>query len=175
MANKEVVRFLQIFKNVCRMLEARDYFSAHDWTQEDLDGFVKKVGPTLEDIELYAIVGTKIGNDDDKICVFFPQSRINKSVHTELRERAKKLGCSSIILCSRSDVTGATRQMMNADPDFHVEYFMDWKFLVNLPDHDMVPRHVVLSGECCSPSLRKHTVESLPAPANSLPCKLPFC
>ena len=143
---KNAARFLQIFSNVCRMLEARDYFPSHDWTSSNLKEFVEKVGTDLEDIESYVLTATKVGNSKEKMCVFFPQDRVNKAVLVTLREKAQKLECTSFILCAKSDMTGATRQLIRSDPDFTIQYFMDWKFLVNLPDHDMVPHHVVLSG-----------------------------
>jgi hypothetical protein len=147
-SRKEAARFLQIFNNVCLMLEARDFYPAHDWTTATLDDFLDRVGDHADAIESYMLLASKVGKPEEKVCVVFPQDRVNKAALMSVREKAKERGCGSIILCGREDLTGATRQLIRADPDFSVQFFMDWKFLVNLPDHDMVPQHVVLTGSC---------------------------
>lgn len=129
------------------MLEARDYFVAHDWTTATLADFQSKVGRDREEVEEYVLVATKIGNSKNRVCVFFPQGKVNKTVYVSLRNKALKLDGTGVILCCNRDMTGATKQMISADPLLNVEYFADWKFLVNLPDHDFVPNHIVLTGE----------------------------
>ena len=146
MPNTTVVRFARIFKNLSLMLEARGYYTAHDWTVTTPEQFEAKVGSTVEDIEDYVLIASKVGDLDEKLCVLFPQERVNKVLFMSLRQKAKANGCSQIILCSKVDMTSATRSLMNADPDYNIEYFMYWKFLINLPEHDFVPQHVILTG-----------------------------
>ena len=125
------------------MLDARDYYPAHDWTTATIEDFVDRV----DNVDDFVLSATKIGDSKSKMCVFFPQLRVNKAALMQIRETATQQGAADIILCGRTDMTGATRQLIRADPDFNIQYFTDWTFLVNLPDHDMVPQHVVLTGE----------------------------
>jgi hypothetical protein len=148
MPSKEAARFQQIFKNIGLMLEARDYYPAHDWVTSTVEDFEAKVGTDVAAVEDYALLAMRIGDDTDRLCVFFPQERINKAVHTKFRERALGLGCTGVIYCARTDMTAGTRQLISADPNLRIEFFVDWMFLVNLVDHDFVPQHVVLTGEC---------------------------
>jgi len=129
------------------MLHDRGYIVSQaelDLTKEEFKAKYSEA-PSRESMSI-----VKRNKDDptDQICVFFPDERKvgMKSIATYV-EKMKETGINRAIIVVQDSMTAFAKRAVSEMPLYHMEQVLETELLINITQHQLVPKHVVLSPE----------------------------
>ena len=84
----------------------------------------------------------------DKLMVFFPDGTVAVKTCREYADQMKTQGARrAIIVVGGKFSTFARQSLADLAPAYLVEHFRDEELLVDITEHELVPRHELLSGD----------------------------
>eukprot|EP00941_MAST-03F_sp_MAST-3F-sp1_P000345 g345.t1 len=134
---------LSIITNACRMLKARDFHVLDGWDNLSNEDDLKK---RLEGRNLLTVDAIAVGSGE-KLRIFFPkEEKFNIRVLRAYCEKMEKEELRRGIFLLPGKTTLRTRSAMKeVAPTFLLEAFYQWEFLVDIMDHYLVPKHILLT------------------------------
>lgn len=170
---KDITRLFRIRRTILEMLSDRGYAVLH--TEEDLlqprKVFESEYEAQNYDKESLTLLRQKADDDKDQICVLFPQVEKNKKagikIIRDIYQKMHKDGLRhAIVILDIGPSPIAKREIMqlNAAGHSRMEIFVENELLVNITEHEMVPKHEVLSTEDKMILLRLYKVKESQLP-----------
>jgi len=147
-------RLYQVYKTIIQMLKDRGYItptSSEDLSKEDFfakfninpaDGFISR--------EPLSLLMSNKNDPTDHICVFFPdEPKVGVKPIRKYCERMKDAHVQRAIIIVKQAMTTFAKQALAemAHQGLTLEYFQETELLVNITQHQLVPRHILLSRE----------------------------
>lgn len=140
-------RLFRVRKTCLKMLYKRGYVVPREHREMTTDGFIRMFGeePTRQAMEILA---EREDDPADMIYVFFPEEQKKVGVPT-IKQYTKKMEESNVhraIMVVRDDITPfAKAALKELASKFRIEYFKEAELLVDITEHDFVPKHEVLT------------------------------
>ena len=143
-SDNELNNLFKIRKTFLKMLEDRGYSIAPDEKEKKLEewkGSFRK--------ESLCFLTSKKNNKNDFIYIEFNSSpKLGVQDITTFAERLHSQGVRSGIIIVKGTITALAKQKLNDLEDLlHLEYFEEKELLVNITEHELVPKHYPLSDE----------------------------
>eukprot|EP00026_Physarum_polycephalum_P017143 Phypoly_transcript_18260.p1 GENE.Phypoly_transcript_18260~~Phypoly_transcript_18260.p1 ORF type:complete len:227 (+),score=33.03 Phypoly_transcript_18260:64-744(+) len=165
MSEAEVVKMFQIHKTVIQMLVDRNYLvtqSEQDITREE---FKAKYAETISRENLM-LLKSKKDDPTDQIFVFFPEGE--KVGVKEIRKyciRMKDEGVQRALIIIKTNLTAIAKQALaEVAPKYILEQFLETELLVNITQHQLVPKHIVLTSDEKKSLLEKYKLKDTQLP-----------
>jgi len=146
----EITRLYHIRKTIIQMLTDRGYLVAQSYFDETLDIFKEKalVDSVMRRDNLTLLFKLK---DDpaEQIFVFFPdEGKIGVKPIRNYCDKMKEEGVQKAVLVLKQQLTSFAKQAVSeasVNPSqFKLETFLETELLVNITEHQLVPKHVKL-------------------------------
>mmetsp|Transcript_123569 Transcript_123569/g.357344 ORF Transcript_123569/g.357344 Transcript_123569/m.357344 type:complete len:213 (-) Transcript_123569:29-667(-) len=149
----EVTKLWRVRKTVFKMLADRGYHVQPKALEESKDEFMQMYKELQEEgggRERCLILVHKTNFPEQQLIVFFPEE--NKRVGVKpirvLAEKMDEKGIKEAILVVRQPLTPLARTaVQEAMSKMRIEVFAENELIVNITDHELVPKHVPLSDE----------------------------
>eukprot|EP01098_Paradermamoeba_levis_P009221 TRINITY_DN3829_c0_g1_i2.p1 TRINITY_DN3829_c0_g1~~TRINITY_DN3829_c0_g1_i2.p1 ORF type:complete len:209 (-),score=77.69 TRINITY_DN3829_c0_g1_i2:265-891(-) len=149
--NDQSSRLYHIKKTVLKMLTDRGYLVSQSEFDQTLDEFKRKYNTDTPDFKRETLAIAKQNKNDptDQIFVFFPDDeKVGVKPIRRYYERMKEEKVHKAIIVVQTSLTHFAKQVLSEfAPRFTLEYFTEGELLVNITDHILVPKHVVLTKE----------------------------
>eukprot|EP00443_Scrippsiella_acuminata_P003128 CAMPEP_0115225456 /NCGR_PEP_ID=MMETSP0270-20121206/30116_1 /TAXON_ID=71861 /ORGANISM="Scrippsiella trochoidea, Strain CCMP3099" /LENGTH=309 /DNA_ID=CAMNT_0002639831 /DNA_START=82 /DNA_END=1009 /DNA_ORIENTATION=- len=149
----DLTKLWRVRKTVFKMLADRGYHVTQKNLEETKEQFSEQYKEVQEEgggREKFIILVHKANFPDQQLIVFFPEE--NKRVGVKpirvLAEKMDEKGIKEAILVVRQPLTPLARTaVQEAMAKMRIEVFAENELIVNITDHELVPKHVVLSEE----------------------------
>ena len=162
---KDLSRLWKVHKTIHKMAKDRCYIVAEEEYQLPLDAFVSRFGQNLsrdglaflfqKDTSAAAAVaangsadGPTQATDDGQLIVFFTEDT-NVGVKP-IRQFVQTMSDKNImraIVVIRQSITPAAQKIMQSLPKLKFEMFYEAELLVNITEHQLVPKHELLTAD----------------------------
>jgi len=148
-----ITKLWRIRKTVCQMLDDRGYGVSQALLEETRPDFESAWNQAVQEgsgRERFVILVGKRDNSDEKILVYFPDD--NKRVGVKpiriLAEKMTENNISHAILVVRQPLTAFAKQAIGETmARMTIEVFHENELVVNITQHELVPKHVPMSAE----------------------------
>mmetsp|Transcript_31908 Transcript_31908/g.48117 ORF Transcript_31908/g.48117 Transcript_31908/m.48117 type:complete len:212 (-) Transcript_31908:172-807(-) len=166
----EVTKLWRVRKTVFRMLSDRGYYVKDEVLQESLEGFRTKFHAVQEDgggRERFIILVHKVADAKKQLIVFFPEEakRVGVKPIRVLAEKMDEKGISEAILVVRQPLTPLAKTAIDeASSRMRIEVFVENELVVNITEHELVPKHVPLSEQEKQQLLQRYNLKSTQLP-----------
>lgn len=142
LTNEEKVTLFKIRKNLQKMLEDRGYNNI-DLIEDNFEKFKEQIN-TRDDLNLFA------GNDekDEKIFAEFSnKEKIGVNQINEFGQRLFKNKVMNGIFIIKGQITSVSKQELQelSESGMHIEVFEEKDLIVNITEHELVPKHIILN------------------------------
>eukprot|EP00924_Labyrinthula_sp_SR-Ha-C_P013809 maker-scaffold_5-snap-gene-14.0-mRNA-1 protein AED:0.01 eAED:0.01 QI:222/1/1/1/1/1/2/22/209 len=145
-SEKEVAQVYRVFKTIMKMLSNRKYLVPEHEKDISLQEFKEKFGSPLNRT-LLTYEAQKIEDPEDKITVFFPDDE--KVGVKPIREYIDYMSSGKltrgILVCATSITPLAKQALQELKPKYIMEYFLESELLIDITEHELVPKHEVLT------------------------------
>jgi len=145
---KETTRLWRVRKTVVQMVHDRGYMVSQPELDMSLQQFRDTFGEDVNREELTILVQSK-EDVNDQLFVFFPpkDEKVNIKLIRRYAERMKE-GVQRAILVIPNELTSSARTVLaEIASKFLIETFREDELLVNITEHELVPKHVKLTSE----------------------------
>ncbi|CAG9464761.1 unnamed protein product [Pedinophyceae sp. YPF-701] len=144
----DAVTFFKIRRTCLQMVRDRGYVVSEDDLHMTLDEFRDQFGdnPSREQL---AFIAAKEDDSEQRVTVMFvsdekPSAQTTKRILSTMQEQS----LHHAILITRGPQTNNFKLAMeNLSGDYRIELFREQELVVNITEHDLVPRHEVLTPE----------------------------
>eukprot|EP00823_Brevimastigomonas_motovehiculus_P009377 TRINITY_DN9040_c0_g1_i1.p1 TRINITY_DN9040_c0_g1~~TRINITY_DN9040_c0_g1_i1.p1 ORF type:complete len:217 (-),score=62.24 TRINITY_DN9040_c0_g1_i1:157-807(-) len=160
-------RVFRVRKTVHEMLIARGYVVSQDELKMSLEDFKKQFGDTIKRSQLTILASKK---DDptasDQIFVFFaeePNLGV-KPIRGLLEKMDAQKAQRAIIIVQNSVTPFAKQALQSLSARVMIEQFTESELLVNITQHILVPKHILLNEEEKNGLLRKYKLKPTQLP-----------
>ncbi|XP_031106791.1 DNA-directed RNA polymerases II and IV subunit 5A-like [Ipomoea triloba] len=163
LSDDEITRLFRIHKTLMQMLQDRGYMGPE--TELNRADFIGKYGEHMKREDL-VIQRAKRNDSSDQIFVFFPEeSKVGVKTIKTYTNRMKSESVFSAILVVQQNLTPFARTCVaEISSKFHVEVFLEAELLVNITQHELVPKHQLLTTEEKKTLLERYTVKETQLP-----------
>lgn len=134
----------KIRKTFLKMLEDRGYFISPEEKEKTLETWKENFRK-----ENLGFLTSKKNNKSDYVYVEFSSSpKLGVSDISNFAERLHSQGVRSGIIIVKGTITSlAKTKLQDLEDLLHLEYFEEKELLVNITEHELVPKHYPLSEE----------------------------
>lgn len=150
---------------VYQLCHDRGYLVTQDELDQTLEQFKEQFGdrPSEKRPARSDLIVLVAHNDDptDQMFVFFPdEPKIGIKPVKNYCQRMQEESISRAIIVVQQDMTPSARQALkDMAPKYILEHFLESELLINITEHDLVPEHVVLTGEEKAELLTKYKLK----------------
>ena len=162
MSKEELSRLFKVWKTLNKMMEDRGYekdtIIYDDWVKKikekkTMDGLFRKIDK----------------NDDNKKIIlyyqYFPDQKINSDSIKNYLEIMKSTKVNSgIIIISGKLSQQAKQKVLDINKELQVEVFTVNELVVNITEHELVPKHILLSKEDKDLLLKRYKIKESQLP-----------
>lgn len=148
----EVKRLWKVKKTLMQLCHDRGYLVTNDELNETLDEFKElykqKSSGEIPLRDKMTMLFTH-SNNKDKLYLFFPSElSLRKSTIVNYCQRMEKEGIGRGIIVAIDHLTPiAKKAFSDFSPRYILELFYENELLINIMDHELVPKHIVLTPE----------------------------
>jgi DNA-directed RNA polymerase I, II, and III subunit RPABC1 len=165
MTKDEVTKLFQISKTVVQMLVDRGYLVTQQEQEMTKDEFRAKyqLAPTREALSL---LKRKKDDPTDQIFVFFPEEeKVGVKTIRKYCVRMKDEGVQKAIIVIQNNLTPIAKQALaEVAPKYVLEQFLESELLVNITQHQLVPKHILQTPEEKKALLEKYKLKETQLP-----------
>lgn len=167
--SEEGFKLYRVRKTICKMLANRKYLVAPEEIEMSTAQFKHKFEAGGADSlvrENLTMLAQKVENANDQIFVFFPEEETLgvKPIRT-YTERMKAQMVGRAIIVVKTGITAHARTaLLEMGDNYQVEHFKESELLIDITEHSLVPKHVVLT-----PAEKKELLEKYTLKENQLP------
>ena len=161
----ETSRLFRVYKTVSTMLHKRGYMVPRELREITPAIFVQRFSEFPARDALTMLV-EKDDDETDQLFVFFPEDeKVGVKPIKVLTDRMKEEDVHRAILVLRLDITPLARQAVQELSDsFRIETFKESDLLIDITEHCLVPKHVVLSQNEKSELLNRYRLKEQQLP-----------
>lgn len=165
----ELSRLYRIRKTILQMLIHRGYIVVRDIEQESFESFREPLKAlSSSEVRDQMMFTAAMRSDSNKlICVFFAEAGklTTEQVRVftnRMKEESVKHGL--IVMTELTPHCRSTIDQINSEGDMTIETFLEAQLLVNITEHVLVPKHVLLSEEQVQELLKRYNVRKTQLP-----------
>ena len=147
------------------MLASRGYLVSQKELERDKDSFLEEFGEVSR--EYLTIMVPKRDDPSENIFVFFPEEeKVGVKMIKDYAKRMREENVMRAIIVIRSSLTPFAKQSLLEvqQQKFIIETFQETELLVNITDHILVPKHVLLTDEEKKTLLERYKVRETQLP-----------
>lgn len=142
----ELSKLFKIRKTVLRMLEDRGYVVSSNDKSKSFDDW-KATFKSKRDSLFFCC--QKISDKDDLIYVeYTDKDKLGVGDITNFAETLRNLNVKNGIMIIKSAISALAKQKVKEYEEImHIEYFEEKELIINITEHELVPKHYPLSDE----------------------------
>ena len=163
-SESEIARLYKIKKTELQMLEARGYYVKNIPYESFKQSFKIENGK----IPILNFYGNKINDESSTIYVeYIIAEKIKTDDITQFCMKLKEKNIPNGIIIISGLISSMARQKLKETNDsklFHIEIFEDKELIVNITEHELVPKHIILSDEEKQTLLKKYRLKESQLP-----------
>jgi len=163
-SESEIARLYKIKKTELQMLEARGYYVKNIPYEAFKQSFKIENGK----IPILNFYGNKINDESSTIYVeYIIAEKIKTDDITQFCMKLKEKNIPNGIIIISGLISSMARQKLKETNDsklFHIEIFEDKELIVNITEHELVPKHIILSDEEKQTLLKKYRLKESQLP-----------
>jgi len=150
---QETYKMWKVRKTVMQLCHDRGYLVTQDELDQTLDQFKEQFGdkPSERRPARSDLVVLVAHNDDptDQMFVFFPDDpKIGiKTIKTYCTRMQEENITRAIIVVQQGMTPSAKQSLVDMQPKYILEQFLESELLINITEHELVPEHVVMTSE----------------------------
>ena len=166
-SESEIARLYKIKKTELQMLEARGYDVERDKNiqYESFKQSLQIIDGKIPKLNFY---GNKINDESSTIYVeYIIAEKIKTDDITQFCMKLKEKNIPNGIIIISGLISSMARQKLKETNDsklFHIEIFEDKELIVNITEHELVPKHIILSDEEKQTLLKKYRLKESQLP-----------
>lgn len=145
----ELYKIWRIRHTVLQLCHDRGYLVVQHELNEAYDEFRARHDKTVPDRSELTVKVAHNHDAHDKLFVFFPDDpKIGVKTIQGYVMRMEEEDVRKAIVVVRMGLTPSAKQAMrNVGPEYFMEDFLESELLINITEHELVPRHIVLGPE----------------------------
>eukprot|EP01090_Pellita_catalonica_P016730 TRINITY_DN487_c0_g1_i1.p1 TRINITY_DN487_c0_g1~~TRINITY_DN487_c0_g1_i1.p1 ORF type:complete len:206 (-),score=27.23 TRINITY_DN487_c0_g1_i1:84-701(-) len=161
----EATRMFAVRKTVVKMLDDRGYIVTQRDLDMDKEMFLEKFSDSPSRADL-ALVLPKKDDPQERIAVFWPEDpKVGMKPISKYCERMREEGVFRAIIIVQQSITPFAKQaMLQMQPQYIIEHFRESELMVNITEHILVPKHVLLSPKEKETLLAKYKLKDTQLP-----------
>mmetsp|Transcript_6779 Transcript_6779/g.11951 ORF Transcript_6779/g.11951 Transcript_6779/m.11951 type:complete len:212 (+) Transcript_6779:111-746(+) len=148
MVHKQAARLFRVRRTLMKMLANRRYLISQVDLDLTFEQFTERFGYPVKK-ESMLVMAVKVDDPNDQMFVFFPEEdKLDVKSIAKYAEYMKAREVRRAILVVEKDISSyAKKALADAPPLYFIEVFKESELLVDITDHELVPKHEVLSQE----------------------------
>jgi DNA-directed RNA polymerase I, II, and III subunit RPABC1 len=141
----EALRLFKIRKTLIKMIEDRGYVDHSEKQIETIEEFKSKI----QSREQLAVLAKNPTNNQDIYIEFSAKEKTGVEQIKEFGARIFKQEINNGIMIIKGAVTTLCKQAISelSETGIHIETFEEKELIVNITEHELVPKHMILSSE----------------------------
>ncbi|CDW81674.1 polymerase ii (dna directed) polypeptide e [Stylonychia lemnae] len=172
MDQSEVTLLYRVRKTVLQMLKDRSYIVSDKKLNQTLDEFKASYNGSRDSLNLlverraqHDAEGNVIVSDEaQRLIVFFPdQDKLNMQALKQIALKMIEINCFNSVVVIKGATQISRRELDELKP-CEIECFLQQELLVNITEHELVPKHEVLSDQAKHELLKKYRVRDSQLP-----------
>lgn len=158
-------KLYRIYKTITKMLDDRGYLLSQKELNRTIEQFKDEFGEDPTRARLGLLVPKK-DDPTEKIFVFFPdEPKVGVKTIKQYAQMMKDENVNRAILVVQVNLTPHARQsLVEVQSRFLLEQFQEAELLVNITEHVLVPKHVLLSDDEKKTLLQRYKVKETQLP-----------
>uniref|UniRef100_A0A7S2SDV3 Uncharacterized protein n=1 Tax=Mucochytrium quahogii TaxID=96639 RepID=A0A7S2SDV3_9STRA len=146
--HRKAFRLFRVFKTIMKMLHNRKYLVSQSEIELTFADFKSRYQYPV-DKNLMLLLVSKVDDPNDQMFVFFPtEEKVDVNCVGHYAEKMSKQEVRKAILVVEKDISPFARKALaEAQPMYFIEVFKESELLVDITEHELVPKHEVLSSE----------------------------
>lgn len=143
---KQAFRLYRVRQTIFKMLANRKYMTSNQ--DSSFADFKETYGKPVEKKKLL-LLSAKVDDPNDRIFVFFPdEEKVDVKALVQYADKMKGEKVKRAIVVVGQDVSSfAKKALAEASKEFSMEVFKERELVVDITEHELVPKHEVLSTE----------------------------
>eukprot|EP00347_Sterkiella_histriomuscorum_P021726 403332978 len=166
----------RVRKTVLQMLKDRGYIVSDKKLKQTIEEFKATFNNTRDSLNLIVTKRQQVDPNDpnsqvaqnseeqQKLIVFFPDvEKLNMAALKQIAIKMLEVNCFNAIVIIKGATQISRRELDELKP-CEIECFLQQELLVNITEHELVPRHEVLSDKAKHELLKKYRVKDSQLP-----------
>ncbi|XP_034235597.1 DNA-directed RNA polymerases I, II, and III subunit RPABC1-like [Thrips palmi] len=147
----EIKQLWRVKKTIMQLCHDRGYLVTQDELDETLDEFKEmyKLNRSVADQPLRNKLRMLFTHSttDEKLFVFFSEEKVLRkpNIVGYVQEMQKEQVGKALLIVQDTLTPVAKKAVVDFNPTYSLEVFLEKELLVNIMDHELVPKHIVLS------------------------------
>ena len=159
MSKEDLSRLFKVWKTLKKMMEVRGYDK--DYEKIDYDDWISKI---RKEKIMKGIFRKKDVNDPNKKIIlyyqYFPDQKVNTDYIKQYLNLMRETKVNSgIIIISGKLSQQAKQKVQEINKELQVEIFTVNELVVNITEHELVPKHILLSKEDKDLLLKRYKIK----------------
>lgn len=161
----EITRIYYVRRTIIQMVVDRGYLVSSQLKSETLEEFKTRYGEETQIRSRLLLLLQKKDDPTDQLFVFFPEdAKVGMKPIKSYCEKMKEEDVKRAIIVVKQGMTSYAKQALAAFPNYKLEQFNETELLVNITQHQLVPKHIRLTQEEKKKLLEKYKLESSQLP-----------
>jgi DNA-directed RNA polymerases I, II, and III subunit RPABC1 len=143
---EEINRLYRVWRTLMQMMQDRGYHIPEPLLMITLNAFRQKL---LENKsrECLIVQLAKEDEPDSKVLLYFDDSpRITVPIIANIAQKMHKDSIKRAVIVGKGTITPSAKQaIVEVQSHFIIEFFEEKELLVNITEHELVPKHIVMS------------------------------
>jgi DNA-directed RNA polymerases I, II, and III subunit RPABC1 len=146
MDSDEINKLYRVWRTLMQMMQDRNYNVPDALLMLSLNGFKQKLGES-KTRECLILQLAKNDDEDSKIMLYFPDEiRITVPIIASIAQKMHKESIKRTVMVGKGNITPSAKQAITeVQTHFIIEYFEEKELLVNITEHELVPKHIVMT------------------------------
>lgn len=162
---EEVNNLYRVWRTLMQMMQDREYNVPDPLLVLSLNGFKQRLGDS-KTRESLLIQLEKVDDKDSKIMLYFPdEPRITVPIIATIAQKMHKEGIKRTLMVGKGNITPSAKQaIIEVQSHFIIEFFEEKELLVNITEHELVPKHIVMNDTERQALLKRYRVKESQLP-----------
>lgn len=162
---EEVNRLYRIWRTLVQMMQDRGYNVPDSLLMLSLNGFRQRLGEAKSREQL-SITLAKLDDPDSKIMTYFAEeARITVPIIANIAQKMHKDCIKRTVMIGKGSITPSAKQaIVEVQSHFIIEFFEEKELLVNITEHELVPKHIVMTETEKASLLKRYRVKESQLP-----------
>jgi len=167
---QETYKLWRIRKTIMQLCHDRGYLVTQDELDQTLEQFKAQFGdkPSERRPSRNDLIVLVAHNDDptDQMFIFFPEEpKVGIKTIKAYCQRMQEENITRAIIIVQNGMTPSAKQsLVDMQPKYILEQFLEAELLVNITEHELVPEHVVLTADEKTELLNRYKLKDVQLP-----------
>ena len=165
MEAEEINKLYRVWRTLMQMMQDRSYHVPDTLLMLSLKSFQQKLGES-KTRECLVVQLYRLDDPDSKIMLYFPdETSIKVPIIASIAQRMHKEGIKRTVMIGKGNITPSAKQaIVEVQSHFIIEFFEENELLVNITEHESVPKHIVMNNEEKQGLLNRYRVKESQLP-----------